>query len=341
MKTIAIVFASVAAVLLTVAMLFTAGWVHPPILSTQAGFRGVGMDQLKTPAETRLIEAANKLPDPIDKAPPGGDPATSVYQNVKVLNDLTVDQFNRVMLGLAAWVAPADQSCNYCHAADSMASDDLYTKRVARRMLQMTRQINKTWTSHVAATGVTCYTCHRGAPVPKYVWFRGTNPGAGGAATSNYGMGHPNAINGSTSMHTDPFTDELLGTKPIRVQSSQALPVGFGASIQDTERTYSLMMSISKSLGVNCTFCHNSREFRQWDGAPTQRVTAWYGLQLVRQLNFDYLEPLKAELPATRLGPLGDSPKVYCATCHQGVNKPLLGVSLAKDWPELGGAASN
>jgi photosynthetic reaction center cytochrome c subunit len=62
---------------------------------------------------------------------------------------------------------------------------------------------------------------------------------------------------------------------------------------------------------------------------------------MVRKLNVDYLEPLKAELPALRLGPLGDAPKVYCATCHQGVNKPLLGVSLAKDWPELGGVAAH
>jgi photosynthetic reaction center cytochrome c subunit len=61
---------------------------------------------------------------------------------------------------------------------------------------------------------------------------------------------------------------------------------------------------------------------------------------MVRKLNVDYLEPLKAELPAARLGPLGDAPKVYCETCHQGVNKPLQGVSMAKDWPELGGAAA-
>ena len=60
---------------------------------------------------------------------------------------------------------------------------------------------------------------------------------------------------------------------------------------------------------------------------------------MVRELNEKYLDPLKDILPANRLGPLGDAPKVYCATCHQGASKPLLGASLAKDFPELGGSS--
>jgi len=339
MKTIVVVFGAAVAALLTLAMLFTAGWVAPPILSTQMGFRGVAMHELTTPAEKRLIAAANALPDAIDKASPEGDRATSVYQNVKVLNDLSVEQFNRVMLGLAAWVAPADQSCNYCHG-ENMASDDLYTKRVARRMLQMTRDINKNWQAHVGATGVTCYTCHRGMPAPKFVWFKGAPPKSGGFAATNDGMGHPTKVNAYSGLPADPFTDTILGSKPIRGQATQALPVGFGTPIQDTERTYSLMMTLSTSLGVNCTYCHNSRDFGNWADSTPQRVTAWHGLQMVRNLNNTYLQPLTGEFPANRLGPLGDAPKIYCATCHQGANKPLLGVSLAKDWPELGGVAS-
>ena len=97
------------------------------------------------------------------------------------------------------------------------------------------------------------------------------------------------------------------------------------------------MIAMSKSLGVNCTFCHNSREFGQWPESTPPRVTAWHGIQLVRDLNPAYLDPLQPEWPANRLGPTGDGPKLYCATCHQGAQKPLLGVSLARDWPELGG----
>jgi photosynthetic reaction center cytochrome c subunit len=347
MRNIVVGFAGIFAFLMLFAIATTAGWVHPPILSSQTGFRGLAMDQLKTPAMAKLIKAANTLPDPIDPAPPGTDKAKDLYQNVQVLGDLTVDQFNRVMLGMAAWVAPAEESCNYCHG-DNMVSDDKYTKRVARRMLLMVRDINKNWKQHVAANasatsapvGVVCYTCHRGAPVPKYTFVREKPAGAGGAASSNWGSGHPTRLNGSTALYTDPFTSTLLGNAAIRVTPVNALPDGKGASYLATERTYSLMIAISKSLGVNCDFRHNTRDFAQWDGAPPQRVTAWHGIQMVRKLNNEYLEPLKDLLPANRLGPLGDPPKVYCETCHQGVNKPLQGVSMAKDWPELGGVAA-
>ena len=337
MRNVALFFGAVAFSLLTIAMLLTAGWVAPPIHTVQGGFRGLSMGQMSTAGSEKALKLANALPDAIDKASPDGDKATAIYQNVQVLTDLSADQFNRLMLGLSAWVAPPEQGCAYCHNTDNMADDSLYTKKVARRMLQMTRHINKDWQAHVGATGVTCYTCHRGQPVPANIWFKGEPPKATGFASTNQGMGHPNLVNGSTAMHADPFSALLEGKDSIRVQASQALPVGYGASIQATEQTYSLMIAMSKSLGVNCTFCHNSREFGQWPESTPPRVTAWHGIQLVRDLNTAYLDPLQPEWPANRLGPTGDGPKLYCATCHQGAQKPLLGVSLARDWPELGG----
>ena len=69
-----------------------------------------------------------------------------------------------LMPAITEWVAP-EQGCAYCHAdGEDLAADSLYTKVVARRMLQMTQHINTDWKPHVAATGVTCYTCHRGQP---------------------------------------------------------------------------------------------------------------------------------------------------------------------------------
>ena len=100
------------------------------------------------------------------------------------------------------------------------------------------------------------------------------------------------------------------------------------------------MVYMSESLGVNCTFCHNSRAFSNWAQSTPQRVTAWHGIQMARDLNASYLDPLSSVFPAYRLGPNHDSAKVGCATCHQGVNKPLYGVSMAKDYPELGGVAA-
>ena len=260
---------------------------------------------------------------------------------MQVLTDLSVDQFNTLMAAMTTWVAP-QQGCAYCHNTENLADDSVYAKKVARRMIQMTRHINQDWKPHVQNVGVVCYTCHRGNPVPTNVWYE--NPGwphAGGFSATNYGFGHPDAANGSTSLLQDPYSPFLDKDENIRVQAVNALPTkGMGSSIQSTEDTYSLMMSISKGLGVNCNFCHNTREFGQWSESTPQRVTAWHGIQMVRNLNTEYLDPLKDVFPATRLGPLGDGPKLNCATCHQGANKPLLGVSLAKDYPELGGSPS-
>jgi photosynthetic reaction center cytochrome c subunit len=95
------------------------------------------------------------------------------------------------------------------------------------------------------------------------------------------------------------------------------------------------MMHMSDSLGVNCTFCHNTRNFASWTEAPPQRVTAWHGIRMARDLNNAYMEPLTPTFPAERLGPKGDVAKVNCATCHNGAWKPLYGAAMAKGHPEL------
>jgi photosynthetic reaction center cytochrome c subunit len=341
MKLTLTLLGAVVATLLTVAMLFTAGWVRPPIYGSEAGYRGTGREQLISARDKRLVEAANELPAPIDPASPEGERATAAYKNVKILTDLSTEQFNRVMVAITQWVSP-EQGCAYCHNTENLADDGLYTKIVSRRMLDMTRHINQAYTSHVADTGVTCYTCHRGQPVPSNVWFE--NPGgphAGGMSAHNYGFGHPAKSNGLTTMPVDPFTPHLLGDDNARVQGKTALPVAAtGASLQQTQQTYSLMIHMSEALGVNCGFCHNTRFWGGWNQSNPQRAVAWHALDMLREMNAVYLEPLRVSYPAHRLGPLGDAPKANCATCHQGVSKPLLGQSMAKDFPELGGKAT-
>ena len=55
----------------------------------------------------------------------------------------------------------------------------------------------------------------------------------------------------------------------------------------------------------------------------------------VERLVVEILEPLRPVYDADDLGPKGDAPKVFCATCHKGAYKPLYGVSMLKDFPEL------
>lgn len=318
---------------LTIAMFTTAGWDLPPTTDEQTGFRGTGMVQINDREQLRLEQAMNQVPEAPWELDTSGPRAGDVYENVQVLGDLGEDQFTRLMIAVTEWVSP-EEGCTYCHNPDNLADDNVYTKIVARRMFQMTQTINSGWDAHVAETGVTCYTCHRGQPVPEYIWFKdaGAVPSEG---MLGYAAGQNTVSIGATSLHTDPFSALLNDDGEIRVEATQALPSDHVASIQDTERTFSLMIHMSEGLGVNCAFCHNSRAFNEWTESTPQRMTAWFGIQMVREINQDYLEPLTGVFPEERLGPLGDVAKTNCTTCHQGVNKPLLGAPMAADYPSL------
>jgi photosynthetic reaction center cytochrome c subunit len=266
-----------------------------------------------------------------------------VYQNVKVLGDLSVGEFTRVMVSMTQWIAP-EQGCGYCHNLQNFADDSMYTKVVARRMTQMTQHLNASWKNHVADTGVTCYTCHRGQAVPNQVWFAPDDSKlAKGMLGQRNGQNEPAASVGGSSLPKDPFTAYLQKDTPIRQISQTALPQGInstGSSTQMTEGTYGLMMHMSTGLGVNCAFCHNSRNFSDWKQSPPQRVTAYHGIRMVRELNNEFITPLTSTFPRNRLGPKGDVAKVNCATCHQGAYKPLYGEPMAKLYPELQGPAA-
>ena len=328
-------------VLVFIAILQFRRMERPPVGNSQRGPRGTGLVQVYNPRTVADLVQANDLPVSMPYAGDEGPKVSTVYKNVQVLGDVSTGEFTRLMVNMATWLAPT-QGCAACHNVGDFAEDKLYTKIVARRMLQMVRHINADWTSHVARTGVTCYTCHRGQLVPTNIWFN--NPGpkqAGGLAQTPAGKNHPNDVAGDSALPLDPYTPFLEQNNDIRVQSTTALRSADYQSIKQAEWTYSLMIFFSRALGVNCDYCHNTRLFADWSQSPPQRVTAWYGIRMVRDLNTNYLDPLRTVFPPDRLGvALGDSPKINCATCHNGVYKPLFGASMAQNFPELTGVSA-
>ena len=325
--------------LILAATTFLVGCERLPVETVQRGYRGTGMEQIYNPRTVAVQAKLNAAPAALDTASPDGPKAGQVYQNVKVLGDLSVGEFTRLMTAMTSWVSPGE-GCTYCHNAQNFADDSKYTKVVARRMVQMTQSVNADWKSHVASTGVTCYTCHRGNPVPKEVWFTpGKNKYNGGSLGDDAGQNHPAKTVGLSSLPYDPFTPYLKGDQPIRVNGKEALNVTGAhanrASSKQAEFTYGLMVHMSSSLGVNCTYCHNTRSFQSWEESPPQRSTAYYGIRMARELNNTFMEPLTKTFPDHRLGETGDVAKVNCATCHQGAYKPLYGAAMAKDYPEL------
>ena len=299
------------------ALLASAGCELPPVDSENIGPRGLSMGTVENPSVTRpdsiaYVEAYPADPDPI----PGDLPAApaGTFENVQVLGNLSVAEFNRSMVAMTNWVSP-EQGCNYCHVVQDdgsviMAEDDVYTKVVSRRMIQMTKYINEEWSSHVGEEGVNCYTCHVGQPQPEYVW---------------------------TLDPHEPNLRYYLDREDVRVQSQAALTgdAEVETSIQNARNTYWFMIHTSNALGVNCTYCHASARFSDWEESPPARVTALRGYRMVRDINQQFVAPLGSILPDSVQGPEGDGPKVQCMTCHQGVNIPAYGLARATLYPAL------
>ncbi len=279
----------------------------------QLGYRGVNEIQFIDVNTEREVLARNQALPPLPPAPP--NTPVGKWQNVQVLVNLPAGEFTRTMQAMTNWVSPKTGSqagCIYCHNPANYASDEKYAKVVSRRMLIMTRDLNTNWRAHVKLTGVTCYTCHYGAPVPRAGLWHQTNE--------------------------NQYLRAYLDRSDVRVQSYTVQHTDLNhSSIRQADWTYALMINMSNSLGVNCTFCHNSRSWASWQNAPWTRVSALYGLRMTRYINQSYVAPLGTVLPAQRLGERGDPPMVGCATCHNGVHKPLAGVSMVKDYPALWG----
>ena len=324
-------FAASAGTLLAIASFVGADWDLPPVQSEQIGYRGTGMYLEKDIEKEKALRAANAVPEAPWEADPEGDRAGELYENVQVLGDLSDDQFNQFMAAITEWISP-EEGCEYCHNAENFASDEVYTKVVSRRMIQMNQAINVDWGDHVGDVGVTCYTCHRGQHIPANYWYDDQEPKPFGNMSRHGGVGQ---FVGNTSMPQNALMDYLLEDKDIRVHSLTALPDPDNpnpAGTKETESTWALMMHMSEGLGVNCVTCHNTRAFNDWDQSPPQRVTAWHGINMTRALNVDYMVGLTPVFPENRLGPEGDVFKIGCSTCHNGVQKPLYGVSMLQDY---------
>ena len=98
---------------------------------------------------------------PICAQPPQGGP-----KNLKVLKP------DQVMTAMRSFTIGLGVKCDFCHVSGDFASDDKRPKLTARRMIEMTGQINAT--NFDGKDRVSCYTCHHGENEPK-----SAPPGAG------------------------------------------------------------------------------------------------------------------------------------------------------------------
>src|SRR5882724_6464987 len=101
----------------------------------------------------------------------------------------------QVLTTMNAFTQALGVQCNYCHVQEGrggrndMAADDKPTKKAARGMMLLAREINAKLPEAVgkgadATTRVGCATCHRGIPIPKAITDIMTEASANGGATA-------------------------------------------------------------------------------------------------------------------------------------------------------------
>jgi photosynthetic reaction center cytochrome c subunit len=95
--------------------------------------------------------------------------AEEVFKNVQILKGIPVNQFMETM---GFFAASLGLNCVYCHVPESLENwerfaDDVPRKRMARNMMLMVNDINKT--KFGGRRALTCYSCHRGAELPRVI----------------------------------------------------------------------------------------------------------------------------------------------------------------------------
>jgi len=128
-------------------------------------------------------------------------PNNPEYKNLKVLpKSITHEQLGKVM---GTWSHSLGVHCNFCHVRNDSTkkmdfpSDAKPEKEMARHMFKMMNKINKKYfdfkddtASTAMATGISCYTCHRGNSHPE-VKLPETGKGPGGPDKGPGGPGGP------------------------------------------------------------------------------------------------------------------------------------------------------
>jgi outer membrane lipoprotein-sorting protein len=102
---------------------------------------------------------------PAQAAPETPKPKVSeeVFKNIQVLKGVSVEQWQATMQYMASSLGV---ECNFCHVGEAREKDDKKQKQIARKMIEMTRALNKDIPEVQAR--VTCFACHHGVQEPVF-----------------------------------------------------------------------------------------------------------------------------------------------------------------------------
>ena len=141
--------------------------------------------------------------------------AEDVYKDIRLLKGMPVDQFLDTM---GFFSASTNLNCIDCHGTAaggdwSRYADDAPKKTIARRMIAMVQELNRT--NFGGGRVVTCYTCHRGDMNPQ---------GTPSLAIQNSApVSDPNEFEVQGTTQGAPSADEVFGKYLQAVGGAQAL----------------------------------------------------------------------------------------------------------------------
>jgi len=114
-----------------------------------------GAQAQSAPQQAAPAQAATETPKP--------KVSEEVFKNIQVLKGVPVEQWQPTMQFMATSLGV---ECNFCHVGEAREKDDKKQKQIARKMIEMTRMLNKD-VSEVDGR-VTCYSCHHGVNEPVF-----------------------------------------------------------------------------------------------------------------------------------------------------------------------------
>ena len=201
------------------------------------------------------------------------------YVAGQLYNVQVLKQYSYVQLigQMAYYSSSLGVQCSYCHNVNNFAYDTA-TKKIARTMQIMSSGVQHDWVEPAKRD------------YPNYAVT-----GAVGCVTCHRGQPH-------MGVHWN-----IVPVQYLNSTNKSTKQVGY---------VVNSMYSASKSLGVNCLFCHNSADFVSLQYYPTNKIAhrMW---AMVDDINHKYLP---ANIKA-----------VTCYTCHQGNKWPSALVKAGLD----------
>ncbi len=208
----------------------------------------------------------------------GDEPAERVFKNIEILRGKKASRLPGMMSALTGLLGV---DCAHCHTPREWEKETP-AKQTARKHFDLLKVVDDQLV--IQPPGVTCWTCHRGSPQPEPP---------------------PASFRPTDEMRKQADQDKRPVEEVYKnIQSLKGVPAG---------RWMIIMTMFTRSLGVDCNYCHVQDKF-ELDDKPAKQTAR----KMLRMVGTVAREIYK--------GPTS----INCYTCHRGQPRP---VSLPPETP--------